>query len=177
MQRNKNTGFSLIELMIVIGIIGILATMALPSYRSYVVKSKLANAISIMQAARDAAIAAYNETGSYPATLSVPGGNINLNTSLGIAGKDALSYNVQGGNLIFCYSTANLGFDGSTNPVVNGTAVGNPGNQNTICTQTTLNNNLYTTNCGNWTPNDSRALPPAYLPGGCNCASVSTGSC
>ncbi|WP_037035357.1 pilin [Pseudoxanthomonas sp. J31] len=42
MQRNGHTGFTLIELMIVVAIIAILAAIALPAYQNYVAKSQLA---------------------------------------------------------------------------------------------------------------------------------------
>ncbi len=50
-MSSKNKGFSLIELMIVIAIIGVLAAVAIPSYQNYVLKSKLADVISYANAA------------------------------------------------------------------------------------------------------------------------------
>jgi len=41
-NTNKNKGFTLIELMIVIGIIGTLASIALPAYQTYMMKAKFA---------------------------------------------------------------------------------------------------------------------------------------
>ncbi|CAE6898311.1 type IV pilin protein [Ectopseudomonas khazarica] len=51
MNRTKNSGFTLIELMIAVMIIGILAAIAIPSYQQYVTRSNRTEGMALLQEA------------------------------------------------------------------------------------------------------------------------------
>ena len=51
-KLRKHQGFTLIELMIVVAVIGILASIAYPSYREYVAKSRRAEAKTVLLSAQ-----------------------------------------------------------------------------------------------------------------------------
>lgn len=85
MVKKAQAGFTLIELMIVVAIIGILAAVALPAYQDYTVRAKVQEAVSLSSPARTALGLACSEASLDSA------GNADLNVSLGLPTSTTIS--------------------------------------------------------------------------------------
>lgn len=101
-NQKSAKGFTLIELMIVVAIIGILAAIALPAYQDYTARTQASEAMSLSGSAKNAIALFYQNEGSFPTTSSTPS-----TTSLAATGKyGAISVGTGG---VITYTVASSG--------------------------------------------------------------------
>lgn len=73
MMRSGTSGFTLIELMIVVAIIGILAAIAIPAYQDYVVRSKISEGLTFIDHAKTTVSESYLANNAWPANNASAG--------------------------------------------------------------------------------------------------------
>ena len=157
-MKRIQQGFTLIELMIVVAIIGILAAVALPAYQDYTIRAKMSEVILAMSSCRTSITEVYQ---SGPASAIPANG-----WSCELGGTTATKY-------VANVNTSPNGVVSATiqniSTAVNGSVVtlAPMGTSTTLATVTTgSSQSLYGWRCGNASA-DGTNVPLKYLPGSC----------
>ena len=113
-------GFTLIELMIVIAIIGILAVVALPAYQDYTARAQVSEALTLAEGQKSAVTEYRSDRGAWPTTNAMAG------VASSISGKYVASVEVGAEGII----TATMKSSDVNNDIKGGTLILTPTDQN-----------------------------------------------
>jgi len=99
MSKQIQKGFTLIELMIVVAIIGILAAIAIPAYQDYTIRSQVSEGLAMAGAAKAAVAETFAQNGAWPADNAAAG----IGTATEITGKYVDSITVTNGTITIAF--------------------------------------------------------------------------
>ena len=102
-MKKLQQGFTLIELMIVVAIIGILAAIAIPAYQDYTIRAQVSEGMNLAAAAKTAVAETYLNRGAAPANRAEAGMDNSIGDGSETQGKYVASVQVTNGEIIITY--------------------------------------------------------------------------
>ena len=99
MIKSVQKGFTLIELMIVVAIIGILAAIAIPAYQDYTIRSQVSEGLAMAGAAKAAIAETFSQTGTWPNDNTAAG----VGAATEITGKYVTNETINNGTIVLTY--------------------------------------------------------------------------
>ncbi|WP_168526828.1 pilin [Acinetobacter sp. A3] len=141
-MNTMQKGFTLIELMIVVAIIGILAAIAIPAYQDYIARSQVTEAVTLASGQKGAVTEVRANTGAWPTS----------NAAAGIAAASAISGT-------YVAQTA-VGANGAITATMRSAGVNDAVKSQTITLTPTEQSGSYTWAC-------TSSLSAKYLPAAC----------
>jgi type IV pilus assembly protein PilA len=99
-MKKVQQGFTLIELMIVVAIIGILAAIAIPAYQDYTIRAQVTEGLNLASAVKTGVAETFANTGAWPVDLPAAGGDA---TGILPSGKYVESIDVANGTITITF--------------------------------------------------------------------------
>jgi type IV pilus assembly protein PilA len=119
LAKKVQAGFTLIELMIVVAIIGILAAVALPAYQDYTYRAKVSEAASLATVAKKAIVLAFDEGELHTSQTD----NISLGLALPAVIKGKYAASVTAASVSKSVGTVTIVLQGTGNTDIDGANV------------------------------------------------------
>ncbi|HHJ40310.1 MAG: pilus assembly protein PilE [Methylothermaceae bacteria B42] len=142
-MKRTQQGFTLIELMIVVAIIGILAAIAIPAYQDYTIRAKVSEGIVAASAAKASVSEYYTSQGAMPAT-GTAAGFVTTSTAI-IQSLGYTQVSTTAGNVTVAFKA--IGGDAAAGETIIFRGVGSSSGVTWTCTGGTLDDKYRPANC------------------------------